>query len=49
MSGSLESMSWNACVHLGLYSHLKETLGHGVRTPVNFKGKIPSAGGSEED
>ena len=36
MSGSFESMRWNACVHrldLGLYSHPK------VRTHVNSKGK----------
>ena len=33
---------------LGLYSHMKEFLGNGVRTHVNSKGKIPSTGGSEE-
>ena len=30
MSGSFESMQWNACVHrlnLGLYSHQKKSLG----------------------
>ena len=30
MSGSFESVRWNACVHrldLGLYSHLKEVFG----------------------
>ena len=51
MSGSFESMQWNACVHrldLGLYSHPKEFLGNGVRTHVISKGKIPSTGGSEE-
>ena len=45
MSGSLESVRWNACVHrlnLDSYSHLKEFLGNGVRTHVNSKGKIPS-------
>ena len=35
MSGSLESMRWNACVHR-LYSHQKEFLGHGVGTHVGF-------------
>ena len=50
MSGSFESMQWNACVHrleLGLISHLKEFLGNGVRTHVNSKGEIPtgSSGG----
>ena len=47
VSGSLESMQWNACVHrqdLGLCSHLKEFWGNGVRTHVNSKGKIPSTG-----
>ena len=32
MSGSFESVRWNACVHrvdLGLYSHPKEFLGNG--------------------
>ena len=51
MSGSFESMRWNACVHrldLGLYSHLKEFLGNGVINHVNSKGKIPSTGGSEK-
>ena len=50
MSGSLESVRWNACVHgpdLGLYSHPKEFGGNGVRTHVNPKGKISSTGGSE--
>ena len=49
MSGSFESVRWNVCVHrldLGLYSHLK--WGNGVRNNVNFKGEIPSTGGSEE-
>ena len=47
MSGSFESVRWNACEHrldLGLYSHLKEFWGNGVRTHVNSKGKIPSTG-----
>ena len=42
MSGSIESVHWNACVHkldLGLYSHLKEFWGNGVRTHANSKGK----------
>ena len=45
MSGSFESVQWNACVHrldLDLYSHPKEFWGNGVRTHVNSKGKIPS-------
>ena len=40
MSGSFESMQWNACVHrldLGLYSQPKEIWG----TYVNSKGKCP--------
>ena len=44
MSGSFESMWWNACVDgldLSLYPHLKEFLGNGVRTHVNSKGKNP--------
>ena len=52
ISGSFESMRWNACVHgldVGLYSHLKEFLGNRVRTNVNCKGKIRSTGNSEED
>ena len=51
MSGSLESMRWNACVHRldpSVHSHPKEFLGNRVRTHVNSKGKIPSHGGSEE-
>ena len=34
---------------LGLYSHLKEFWGNGVRIHVNSKGKIPFARNSEED
>ena len=44
MSGSFESVQWNACVHrldLGLYSHPKEFWGIGVRTHVSSNGKIP--------
>ena len=40
MSGSFESVRWNACVHrldLGLYSHTKEFVENGVRT----QGKNP--------
>ena len=50
MSGSFESVRWNACEHKQpqLYSHSKEFGGNGVRTHVNFKGKITSTG-SEED
>ena len=47
MSGSFESVRWNACAHrldFGLNSHPKEFWGNGVRTHVNFKGKIPSTG-----
>ena len=52
MSGSLESMLWNAYVHrldFGLFSHREEFLGNGVRIHVVSKGKILSTGGSEED
>ena len=53
MSGSLESVRWNAFVHrldLDLYSHPKEFSGeNGVRTHVNSKGKIPSTGKILED
>ena len=54
MSGSFESVRWNACVHrldLGLYSHPKEFLRNGVRNHVNSKLKIPSTGNfsSEKD
>ena len=51
MSGSFESVQWNACVHrldLSLYSHLKEVLGNEVRSHVNSKGKIPSTRGLGE-
>ena len=44
MSGSFESVQWNACVHrleIGLYSHPKEFWRNGVRTHVNFQGKSP--------
>ena len=44
MSGSFESVWWNACVNrldLGLYSHQKEFGGTGVRTHVNSKGISP--------
>ena len=47
MSGSFESVPWNACMHrldLGLCSLLKEFWGNGVKTHVNSKGKIPSTG-----
>ena len=47
MSGSFQSVRWNACLHrlhLGLYSHPKEVLGNGVRTHVTSKGKILSTG-----
>ena len=56
MSGSFESVRWNACVHrldLGSYSHPKEFWGNGVRTHINSKGiskgKTPSTGSPEED
>ena len=51
MSGPLESLRWNACVHrldLGLHFHPKE-LGDGVRTHVNSEGKIPSEKGGTRD
>ena len=47
MSGSFESVRWNARVHrldLSLYSNLKEIWGNGLRTHVNSKGKIHSTG-----
>ena len=43
MSGSFESVRWNACVHrldLGLYSYLK-VFRNGVRTNVNSMAKSP--------
>ena len=49
MSGSVETMRWNACVHrldLGLNSYPKEFWENGIRTHINSKG--PSTGGSEE-
>ena len=52
MSGSFESVRWNACEHrldLSLCSHLKEFGGNGVRNHVNSKGKIPFIGCSEKD
>ena len=51
MSGSFQSVRWNACVHrldLDLYSHRKEFLENGVKTHVNSKGKIASTRCSEE-
>ena len=51
MSGSVESVRWNACVHrldLSLYSHPKEFWSSGVRTYDNSKGKIPTTVDSEE-
>ena len=47
----LLSLRWNACVHrldLSLYFHPKEFRGNGARNHVNYKGKIPSIGDSEE-
>ena len=47
VSGSFESVPCNSCVHrldLGLYSHLKEFWGNGVKTHVSSKGKIPFTG-----
>ena len=47
MSGSLESLRWNACVHrldLSLHSHLKESIGNRARTHANSKGENPSTG-----
>ena len=46
MSGSFESMWWNACVHrlyLSLYSHPKEFRGNRIRTHVNSKVPKPQA------
>ena len=45
ISGSFESVRWNACVHrldLGLYSYPKEFLGNGVRTHVDSKLNVSS-------
>ena len=50
MSGSFESVRWNACVHglnFCLYCLPKEFMGNEVRTHVNSVGKIPSTWGSE--
>ena len=47
MSGSFESMCWNACVHrldFSLYSHPNVFLGNEFRTHDNSNGKIPSNG-----
>ena len=44
MSGSFESVQWNACMHrldLSLSYHLEEFLGNGVIIYVNTKGKSP--------
>ena len=52
MSGTFESLQWNACVHrldIGLYSYSKEFFENGVRTHVNSKGQIPFTSSSEED
>ena len=47
MSGTFESVRWNAYVHkldLGLCSHTQQFWGNGIRTHVNSKGKIFSTG-----
>ena len=52
MSGSFESVRWNACVHrldLSLYSHLKEFGGMDSEPMLTPRDKIPSTRGSEED
>ena len=54
MSGSFESVRWNACVHrldLGLYSYPKEFWGNGVITYVTPREKSPllEKFSSEED
>ena len=44
MSGSFESVRWNACVHVldvSLYCHPKEFWGNGVRIHVSYKEKSP--------
>ena len=51
MSGSFESLRWNACVHrldLSLYSHPKEFLGIVVRTQQK-NSALPKTFSSEED
>ena len=50
MSGSFQSVRWNACQHrldLGKLSS-ERVLGNGSRTHVNSKAKVPSTGGSVE-
>ena len=58
ISGSFESMRWNACVHrldLGLYSHPRELLfffffWNGVSTHINSRGKpLPQEKFSSEE
>ena len=49
MSGSFESMRWNACeprLDLDFFSHPKEFWQNGVRNHVNSKGKVLLKGGS---
>ena len=41
MSGSFESMQWNACVHRWVIISSERVLGNGVRTQVNSKEKSP--------
>ena len=52
MSGSFESMRWNAYVHrldLGLYSHRKEFLGNGVCTHDRLVGLVVKASASRAE
>ena len=47
MSGPFKPVLWNACVHrldLGWYCHLRERVANGVRTNLNWKGKMTSTG-----
>ena len=51
MSGSFESVRWNACAHrldLGSYSQAKEFWGMKSEAMLTPKGKVPFTGGSEE-
>ena len=49
MSGSFKRVMECVCAHYtSSYTHPKEFLGKGVRTRLNFQGKIPSTGGTEE-
>ena len=48
--GSFESVRWNVCCTdcTSAYTLIQKSLGNGVNTHGNSKGKIPSTGGSGE-